>query len=280
MLSSAPFQVDIPVINENFSDFNPTIAGYSQCTPNHLSPVTVRADFEIHYIVSGKGIFNINNKTYSLKAGNVFIIPPHTKHFYKADENDPWYYIWIGFGGKLANKFLSMDSVYEFNEPELFFNIRDSANIQQYRTEYLYAQLLLIYRHLAPLRPYEISYAHIIKHQICATYMTHINVNMLADYCNIHRNYATKIFKREFGMTISQFITQYRMQKAMEFLSQGYSVEIAANYVGYDEYSNFSRKFKNFFGVPPSKYKNITRPVYSNTETYIPSKTGMNPFLK
>lgn len=70
------FSIDIPVTNENFYDFNPSVAGFSQCTPGHYNDYPT-LDFLLHYIVSGKGKFFVNGETHNLSAGNVFIIHPH-----------------------------------------------------------------------------------------------------------------------------------------------------------------------------------------------------------
>lgn len=262
------FSIDIPVTNENFYDFNPSAAGFSQCTPGHYNDYPT-PDFLLHYIVSGKGKFFVNGETHNLSAGNVFIIHPHQRYKYIADDDEPWYYIWIHFSGNLAKNFLSMKQVYYFDEPQLFFNIRDSINLTHHRSEYLYAQLLLIYRKLAPSINEKTSYAQIIRHQICTSYMEHLTVENLAEYCKIHRNYATRLFKKEFGMSIPQFLTQIRMKKSLEFLSLGYSVETVSEYVGFSDYNNFSRKFKQYFGVSPSQYKTNVISANFNNEVYI-----------
>ena len=263
------FEINIPIDVENYADFNPTRAGYSQCTPGNIPAGNVFPDFFMHYVVSGKGVVTINGVSHTIHAGEVFIFHPYQTCQYIADREDPWYYIWIGFSGNIAKKFLVMDQILPFDEPQLFFNIRDSINITSYRTEYLYAQLLLIYRKLAPSINHTTSYPEIIRHQICSSYMTPLTVNSLAAYCNIHRNYAAKLFKEAYGISISDFITQYRMQRALEFLTQGYSVEVTAANVGYPDYATFSKKFKSFFGVSPSAYKSKISAVAIGTDKFI-----------
>ena len=60
---------------------------------------SVRSVFVLTYIISGKGYYEVNNKTYTLTAGDSFLIYPGIKVKYYPDENDKWEYIWIDFNG-------------------------------------------------------------------------------------------------------------------------------------------------------------------------------------
>lgn len=276
-----PFEKNIPIINQNFKDFNPVNAGFAQCAPLHSnSHCPIRQFFQIHYIVSGNGTFSTSNgETYELGAGDVFIMHPFKKYFYEADKYNPWYYIWVAFEGEFAQKFLNLYHVYKFDKPELFYNIRDSINLKQYHAEYILAQLLLIYRELAPKQLFKhASYAHIIRHQICSDYTSNPTVSELAKYCGINRTYATQLFKKEFGVTIHDFIIQYKMQRALEYLQSNHSVEDISTLLGYSDYTSFSHAFKKFYGYTPSKYKQNIINSQDYIARYHQTPGGINPF--
>ncbi|MEI3327273.1 MAG: AraC family ligand binding domain-containing protein [Thomasclavelia sp.] len=38
----------------------------------------------------GKGEYHVNNKVYSIKAGDAFLIMPNVVTYYQADHDDPW----------------------------------------------------------------------------------------------------------------------------------------------------------------------------------------------
>lgn len=269
----------IPIKNKNFHDLNVTDAGFMSNPPNDFSVQDTKTCFTIHYVTSGKGYYVVKNKDkFHVKAGQLFIIRPYEKIDYYPDPEDPWSYVWISFDGSMASAFLFMDYVYDFNHPEFFYNVKNSINIHNYREEYLYAQLLMIYRELAPPEGKGNHYVNIIRHQITSSYMTDISVESLADYCKINRNYATRLFKKETGMSINQYIIFHRMNKAMEFLQLGYSVENTAHMVGYEEYHSFTKKFKAFYGVPPSKYKTFIQKIDTMVPKHIPDPKGKNPF--
>lgn len=69
------------------------------------------------------------------------------------------------------------------------------------------------------------------------------------------------IFKRDTGMTINEYLTEYRISKAKEFFDKGdvLVLDVAAK-VGYADANYFAKCFKKFYGLAPSKYiENITR---------------------
>ena len=251
---------------KNFKDFNPLSAGFMQCPPGFAPIERYNNHYIIHYVVSGKGYYTIFNKTYTVEAGHIFIIPPRVERTYVADAEDPWYYIWIDFNVSPSLNLDFISLVLKFDHPELFDNIKNSIDIEEYRTEYLYAQLLLIYRYLAPPESENNHYVNMIKYIVASRFTAPISVEYLANQCNINKDYANRIFKRETGLTITQYITQYKMNRALEFLEMGFSVENTAHMIGYDEYNSFTKKFKQHFGYPPSKAKKSS-PISYNTPT-------------
>jgi len=67
--------------------------------------------------------------------------------------------------------------------------------------------------------------------------------------------YLSRIFSKEMGMTIPQFLRQIRMERAAELLRSGkYNVTEAALEVGYNSLSHFSTAFHATFGCCPGLY--------------------------
>ena len=83
----------------NHNDLDVYECGTQQCAPSHFFGPSVKGYYKIHYILNGKGIFEINGQIYNLSKGHGFIIYPNTLVYYKADEVEPWEYTWVGFYG-------------------------------------------------------------------------------------------------------------------------------------------------------------------------------------
>lgn len=65
-----------------------------------------------------------------------------------------------------------------------------------------------------------------------------------------------KNFKKQLGITVLEYITSLRMKKAQALLTHtDYPLQIIAEQVGYTSLSAFSRKFSQFFGLSPTKFK-------------------------
>ncbi len=56
------------------------------------------------------------------------------------------------------------------------------------------------------------------------------------------------------GMTTGQYILNYRLTSAKAYLVQGLSVAEVCEKTGFDNWSNFSRTFKNHIGISPKQY--------------------------
>lgn len=77
-------------------------SGEQRCPPMHAYGPAVRACYLFHYIVSGRGVYEVDGRTYHLHAGQGFVIFPGVITRYEADKNDPWHYAWLGFRGEEA----------------------------------------------------------------------------------------------------------------------------------------------------------------------------------
>ena len=62
-------------------------------------------------------------------------------------------------------------------------------------------------------------------------------------------------FKKYTAQTVMEYLNSYRCTKAAEYLSDGYSVSSVAELCGFDNLSYFSRTFKKYIGMLPSKYR-------------------------
>lgn len=88
----------------------------------------------------------------------------------------------------------------------------------------------------------------------------HFNENIslqdVADNINISKNYLCDIFKKELGVTFINYVTNLRIEKAKEYLTNTdmkmYEVSYA---VGYNDYAYFSQIFKKHTGTTLSAYR-------------------------
>jgi two-component system response regulator YesN len=83
-----------------------------------------------------------------------------------------------------------------------------------------------------------------------------LQLEHVANHVFINASYLRAVFKKEFGLTLSDYVTQYRMKKAKELLGRGtMRLSDIAERVGYSDASYFSKSFKKYYGYSPSEYE-------------------------
>ena len=76
----------------------------------------------------------------------------------------------------------------------------------------------------------------------------------LAELVHMNPDYLNRIFKRETGMTLGDYVLNEKMQIARNLLqTTTLPVSYVASRVGYENFSHFSRTYKRMFGISPSE---------------------------
>jgi AraC-like DNA-binding protein len=93
-------------------------------------------------------------------------------------------------------------------------------------------------------------------------------VESLAEAAGMSRSAFAGRFKELVGQTPLEYITEWRMQKAMQLLQQGDKKLVdVAGAVGYESDAAFSKAFKRVVGASPGEY--VKRGLGSDGETGI-----------
>lgn len=83
-----------------------------------------------------------------------------------------------------------------------------------------------------------------------------LSVDTVCSFLNVSAAYFSTVFKKETGKTFINYLTDYRMEQAVELLlSRDEKTYVIAEKVGYSDPNYFSYVFKKQFGMSPSKYK-------------------------
>ena len=208
--------------------------GFQKCDPLYQWGPGIRDHYLIHYIISGKGIYEVNGQTHKLRSGDCFLVYPNTEVTYYADKDDPWEYAWVGFTGSDATMILQATDFSK--QSPCIYNTPLGEDIQR--------QLLHIYAARGN------SFEHAVE-------MTGRLYTTLALF--IHSS--TKNNKQNTSQTY--------VQKGIEYISANYSYPITvediaayvgitaiANSIGFDNGLYFSKAFHKKKGISPKEYRN------------------------
>lgn len=87
-----------------------------------------------------------------------------------------------------------------------------------------------------------------------------ITVETLAKMVYMSPDHLTRMFKKKFDQTVTEYMLQQRMMLAGELLrNKNMSVTMVSAEVGYGNYAYFIRLFKKFYGMPPREYQRANR---------------------
>lgn len=274
--------------------------GKQKCTPLYSFGPFVRNEYIFHYVISGKGYltfgFPSDKKSilkspepqggpdqFEIKAGEGFLIEPHRKHMYYADQEDPWHYIWVVFRGTVAPQYLRSCGLSQSN---VIYRPKDYTGQTMQRIKdhmltilknpntsksFIMGHFHLFFSELIEnaanpninvspeetLTNYYISQA---TRYINSHYHDILSLNEISDFCNVSRSHLGRLFREQLHTTLQDYLITFRLTKASDLLVRT-TLPICeiAEQVGYHNELNLLRAFKNKYGLSPNAYRKKNR---------------------
>lgn len=246
--------------------------GHQKCNSHHQWGPGIRDHYLIHHVISGKGYYLCNEKLFSLKSGDSFLIYPNRQVYYYADKQDPWEYSWIGFTGNDAPSILqatqfSPSSPVTYNNihhgeinqrMNQIYNARGSDYVNAVEMAgYLYMLLAIFMREAEKKNKMSRTESYVIKgiEYISSNYALPITINDIADYVGLSRSHLYRSFQSVLGKSPKEYLSEYRIKQACYLLTNStMSVTDIAESVGFDNSLYFSKAFHKETGMPPTEY--------------------------
>jgi AraC-like DNA-binding protein len=226
------------------------------------------------YVMEGKVIYNINNKTIALEKGEILYIPSKIERSWMNHPEGPHkkytvIFSWEKNSVELPPFFNNTEDIFRYKPRNTaFYEQRLSfLNIQWLGQRSLYEQLSdtimseLIYLisqeriewHTSPIKE---RTARTIQEFILNNYRRNITIEELAEVGEVTPNYVTVLFKEVIGITPIQYLHQTRINTAWSLLNNtDMSVREVAEYLGYCDQAYFNRVFKKWMGTAPTHVK-------------------------
>ena len=250
------------------TDIYPVQYGEEQCNRNHSFGPCVRSNYLLHYVYSGKGIFQTENNTYHLHKGQMFLISPNQLTYYKADDSDPWLYRWIEFNGSMSQSILKSVGLNEstpiYTDDEnnsvgnALCNIISSGEMCFELLMQKFWNFIYCLTDGEQINTVSNAEEYIQKAETFIKTNVHkkISVSDVAKYIGIDRSYLTRLFNEYKKTSPQNYIISLKMNTAELYLKNANaSVTETAQSVGYCDTHIFNRTFKKQFGVPPTTWR-------------------------
>lgn len=229
--------------------------------------------YELYYMKSGKCSYFIHDRSYDVVSGDVILIPAGIIHRTNYG-NKPHSRLLINFcedfvSSEILNEVLPLGYLYRnknmSNKIEEIFSLieeeytrNDTITLQALRiyTE----QILLLMIRNANTKKQESDGNVIVEHTmryIQKNYASDIKLSAVAKLMNVSPEHLSRIFKKETSFGFSEYLTLYRLQRAEYILvnEPGRAICDIAYACGFNDSNYFSYRFKEQYGVSPSKVK-------------------------
>ncbi|MEF2244215.1 response regulator transcription factor [Paenibacillus sp. IITD108] len=93
--------------------------------------------------------------------------------------------------------------------------------------------------------------------QYVETHYRDVTLEVLSQQVHMNPDYLSKYFKKHAGQLFSDYLTTVRMEAAARLLADiQLKIYEVSDMVGYSNSFNFTRAFKNYYGVTPGDYRN------------------------
>ena len=221
---------------------------------------------ELFWCIAGKGYFEYNGKRYLLREGDVWYYPPGSRHLFYPEDHF-FHYRWFTIAGKSAPALFESVGIlpglrYGGKCPEDLFAklellIRHST--QNKRLQQLAVGFEILCKAASgvkrkrPVNNYILEARNMIDHDFSNP---ELNIQTLADILHVNRVQLSRDFSVQYGVTISAYLRNLRVQKGIELLRESdLSVKEIAEVCGYTSADYFGKVISTVTGKIPSQHR-------------------------
>lgn len=256
-------------------DINIMDVGFECCSASKpIIYIGARENVAIHFVYDGVGYVETGDKKYKLTKNCMFFSP--VKSTYYPDAKNPWKYMWIELNGGKAMTvlakmgFVQDEPVYQCQNSDVVENIFRSCisnNNLCISTDdaFCLSKLFELVATIAVERNI-VGRSNQSKNKQCVEFVLafiekNFNNREICTLSSIAKQlyfspiYLNRIFKKETGYTVYQYIIVYRISAACSLLSnRNMSIAEVARCVGFDDPAHFTKIFRQHMNVPPTLY--------------------------
>lgn len=231
--------------------------------------------YELFFKFPGNNIFHYNGQCYHMQNHTVgfhphyatkTLNPPVKEYYIETYQDSPSINIFFKCDDILANNAEYYDCERYYSELRPLFE--KAHNLWNSKNTGYYADLISVfYKIMSTLQKKNSpSYIPGFKYDMISSSIDYLDKHYLdpnfscaelSAISNISNTYYTKIFIEKFGVTPKKYVTTRKLEHARELLhSTPLSVTEISDISGFTSLYNFSRAFKNHFGISPENYRN------------------------
>ncbi len=252
-------------------------------------PMHWHNEFEIDYVLQGKGDFICGDEHFPVSHGDVIMIPPNMLHAACPSSNMNLHYFAFVFHASMLGLESNDRSITHCIRPlitgQLRVNMKYDSSHQDYSVIHSLTETIVSYANknnpyddlllkstllqlywyfekndnLSSFQGDDISYSSLIRpalEYMTYCYMDSITINELAAKCTISSSHFMNSFKKAVGCSAIEFLTHLRIKAACTALTETTDDISTISYnCGFNNLSNFNKHFKKITGSSPREYR-------------------------
>jgi AraC-like DNA-binding protein len=236
-------------------------------------------EYEIFYVrkdfAGGNVIRRVDGHEYDVNPGGILLIPPHVSHDHRILSNQVYDHLSIHFHPEMLDK-TELSLFQSLFDPRQACYLDSSGVVGGFAESLLWcmdmgnevrdravkSRILSILTHLYKLRSMEcdISPRWVLQNKRMRDILDFIYDNLrepvsldgLARRFSMNKNHLNDVFRKETGITVERYIRIQRLYIVRQNIGAGMQATQAAYDAGFNDYSNFFRAYKSFFGHAPT----------------------------
>lgn len=228
--------------------------------------------YSVIFVSRGEGFFESQHQPrVRIGANDGLLLFPEERHSYGCVSDKDWEEYWIAFDGQSVRQahqeglFVPEKPLFKPPDVQLVRDLFDAcvaaANAQeatvQRRLPGLFHQILDEMlgggAHATPSPATDALHA-VRQAILTAPPAEHLDFRALAHQHGISYSLLRQRFRQTFGVGLTRYHNQTRMNLACTYLTQGHTVKETAILIGFDDPYYFSRLFRSSIGCPPSAF--------------------------
>ena len=227
---------------------------------------------ELFYVLNGKGVFVINDKTFEIQKNDFIIVNPNVTHNEASSTEDPLHYVVMGTdelefqedAGKnyYIYNFSSHNKLLHFYMKSMLREMRMQdehfENICQNLFESLVYQIQrwTKIQFLGTQSQKTNKECRFIEQYLNEHFREDISLQSLSEIVHLSKYYLAHAFKEYKGVSPINYLTQVRINEAKHLLEKtDFSAAKIADFTGFASQSYFSQIFHKETGMTPNKYR-------------------------
>ncbi len=225
--------------------------------------------YNFEYVTSGTGYIEIDDRVYTVTAGDFFFFSKNSKRRLYSDKNDPMEKLYVLVKGPFVDGIIQAYSlplpffICKVPVQENFLEIiRIIQEAEEYTTEVEDAvadELLTIIRKVARKevqKKVACNSAMIIKEYIEWALSENLSIDSLSKKVFLGKTQIINVFKKHYGVTPMKYIRNRRIEVAKDYLANtNIQIQKIPDLIGMCDERYFSTVFKTATGMTPREYR-------------------------